>query len=195
MDYHGAIDHILKRLKVELTADLSYHNLEHTLAVTRNCRKIAKAEGISEHDLKLLLTAAAYHDAGFLEAYADNEPVGCRIAEEALARYNYQPRDIERVKALILATRPSRRPENELQEIICDADLFYLGGDQYYDIAESLHRELRAQDHEISDEEWLKMQIDLLEKHRYYTSFARRTRDANKKKILKELCLKQQKGD
>lgn len=187
MNYQGAIDYILQRLKTELSPDLKYHAVIHTVSIIRNCRKIAEAEGIDEEELQLLLTAAAYHDAGFLEAYDRNEQIGCQIAEEALPGFDFSKEQIRRICGMIMATQPPQAPRNELEMILCDADLYYLGGDQYEEIAESLYQELLLYGKKLSRDEWLEMQVHSLEDHQYFTGFAKRQRGPRKKLILEKL--------
>lgn len=187
MDYQGAIDHILKRLETELSADLKYHAVIHTISIIRNCRKIAEAEGVEGEDLQLLITAAAYHDSGFLECYDRNEAIGCRIAREALPGYDFTETQLNRICGMIMATQPPQSPHNQLEMILCDADLFYLGGDQYEQIAESLFEELLLHGKKMTEREWLEMQVNSLQEHHYFTEFSKNTRGPRKREILAKL--------
>ena len=187
MNYQGAIDHILKRLEKELSPDLKYHAVIHTVSIIRNCRKIAQAEGVEGIDLQLLITAAAYHDSGFLECYDRNEALGCKIAQQALTEYDFTKEQINRICGMIMATQPPQSPNNKLEMILCDADLFYLGGDQYEDIAESLFEELQLHGKDMSSREWLEMQVHSLQEHQYFTQFAKTTRGPRKQEILARL--------
>ncbi len=184
MDYQKAIDFILDRLKQDLPPELKYHAVKHTASVIRNCRKIAGAEGVSGRDLQLLITAAAYHDSGFLKSYERNEPQGCEIAKEHLPKFGFSEHDIKVICGMIMATQPPQSPKTKLEEILCDADLFYLGGDQYDEIADTLYEELFLHGKKMSEKEWLDLQIESLENHQYFTEYAKRTRDANKQSIL-----------
>jgi hypothetical protein len=63
-----------------LTAALTYHNLDHTLDVVRQCERLALEEGIrDECKIYLLKVAALYHDTGFLNTYAQHEEASCEI--------------------------------------------------------------------------------------------------------------------
>lgn len=180
MDYQKAIDYILDRLQRELPSDLKYHAAIHTTSVIHNCRKIAEAEGVSDSDLKLVLTAAAYHDSGFLEVYENNEKIGCEIAKKALINYGFTEAEISKICCMIMATQPTQLPKNKLEMILCDADLFYLGGDQYEEIANSLYDELQLHGHDMTQEEWLSLQIHSLKEHQYFTDFAIHSRELKK---------------
>ena len=95
-----------------------------------------------DEDIFVLKSAATYHDAGFVEEYDKNEPIGARLAEEILPIYGYTDQQIEQVKELIYATIIPHNPKNKLEQIICDADLDYLGSDDFFEFSDTLRREL-----------------------------------------------------
>lgn len=126
----------------------------------------------------LLMTAAAYHDAGFLFAYDGHEEHSCRIARETLPDYGYGEHQIERCCELILFTLPGHLPEDPLAAILCDADLDYLGRSDYPEISIKLRQEWEAIGLVYSEKEWLDMQIAYLSQHRYRTHSALALREA-----------------
>ena len=71
-----------------------------------------------------------------------------------------------------MATRIPQTPLTKLEEIICDADLDYLGRDDFHQIADSLKNELMAFGKIQSDKQWGEIQIPLLEKHSYFTELS-----------------------
>jgi uncharacterized protein len=127
MQFKQAGDFITKKLKKELSANYIYHNIDHTNDVYQAAESIGKQENISAHDMKLLLTAALYHDSGFLKFSNGHEEESCRIAAEALPRYNYTENDINLICGMIRATRVPQSPKTLLERILVDADLDYLG--------------------------------------------------------------------
>ncbi|MEP6612496.1 MAG: HD domain-containing protein, partial [Mucilaginibacter sp.] len=66
MQLDDAGNYIIKKLNDELPAHLNYHNASHTLDVYEAAKRLALANGIAGDELTLLLTAAYYHDSGFL---------------------------------------------------------------------------------------------------------------------------------
>lgn len=72
MDFENAKQYIINRLKNELSNELYYHGLHHTLDVYNATIKLAEMEAISSEDLVLLKTSALFHDAGFIEQYSHN---------------------------------------------------------------------------------------------------------------------------
>ncbi len=48
------------------TAELAFHNLEHTQNVVKHTREIAGHYNVSENEMLILFTAAWFHDTGHL---------------------------------------------------------------------------------------------------------------------------------
>jgi predicted metal-dependent HD superfamily phosphohydrolase len=190
MNFEGAKDLIIEKQRKGLSPDLSYHSLEHILDVYEAAKQLAKLEGISdETDLQLLLTAALFHDSGFLTDRVDHEVLSCQIAKKHLPDFEYSPSQVEKICGMILATRIPSTPKNHLEEILCDADLDYLGREDFEEIGAKLYLELTKQNLVLSLGEWNKIQIQFLEKHRYYTKTAQYLRESGKQRHLEELKL------
>jgi len=178
---------ILNKLKIELPANLFYHSIQHTLDVYHCAESIAKEEGINASDLKLLLVAAIYHDAGYLKQNKDHEELSCAIAKEYLPNYQYSKKDIDTICGIILATKIPQTPKNHLEEIICDADLNYLGRTDFFSIGEYLYNEMLAFGYIKNREEWNNIQFDFMRKHHYFTATAIKHNQSQKDRNLKEV--------
>jgi hypothetical protein len=85
---------------------------------------------------------------------------------------------------LIYATIIPHQPKSKLEEIICDADLDYLGRDDFFVIADTLRRELRDHGKIKSDRLWDEIQVKFLTQHRYFTTSAKKMRRAKKQEHL-----------
>jgi uncharacterized protein len=182
----------LQRLGKELSPGLYYHGLSHTTEdVVLAVEKFAKGEGIKGESLDLLLTAAWFHDLGFIEARADHEAVGARIASEVLPGFGYSEEQIQTVKGIIMATVVPQSPKTILEEIMADADLDVLGRDDFMVRNNNLRRELAFFGQEFTDTQWFSGQLKFLESHTYFTTTARTLRDAgqveNVAKLKKKL--------
>lgn len=184
MYYQEARAYALKRLEGELPKNLYYHGVHHTLDVCRVVEELAINENIEGENLMLLSTAAAYHDIGFVEQYQDHEIISCRIVEEFLPQFGYTPQQVEIVKNIILATYIPQDPHTLLEEVVCDADLDYLGRRDFFKVADTLQKEWMAFGIISSEEEWNYKQVQFLEQHHYFTKTAREKRDFQKKKNL-----------
>lgn len=188
MDYRGASEKILELLDAKLPDNLFYHGYHHTLDVLRAVIALGKAEGAGADDLTLLKTAALLHDAGFIRQYEANEAEGAAFAREILPEFGYSPEQIEQIAGMILATAPGTEPETQLQKILCDADLDYLGRDDVFTIAHTLRHEREKQSgKEISLKEWYLTMLQFLKDHRYHTEAARKTREPQKQSFIAEI--------
>ena len=180
---------ILSRLKNELDPRLGYHNIMHTLDVLEQAEVLAKQEKVTDkHDLLLLKTAAVFHDSGFLFVYKGHEEKGCEIASESL-RSVFSEEDIKKVCGMIMATKIPQSPNTLLEQIICDADLDYLGRDDFEPISQTLYKEFIIFKIIPEDIIWDHVQIKFFESHHYFTGTSISKRNEKKLKhlnILKE---------
>ncbi len=181
INYVKAEEYVIKLLREKLPSHLHYHSIGHTFDVVSAVERIAISEGITDENLFLLKSAALFHDAGFVEQYKHNEPIGARMAAEILPNYGYSPEQIETIKRLIYVTAIPHKPTDLLEEIICDADLDYLGRPDFFQIGDRLRRELRENGEIGSDRKWDELQISFLTQHRYFTKTAIKTRMELKK--------------
>ena len=187
VNYRKAERYIVKILRDELPDYLHYHNIAHMEDVCAAVERLAHMEGIKGEDLYLLKSAALYHDAGFTKQYDHNEPIGVEMAKDALPKFGYTEEQIQVVTELILVTQIPHQPKNHLEEIICDADLDYLGRDDFHEIADRLRRELKEQGKIDSDRAWDEIQVKFLSQHNYFTKSAILLRQKKKEKHIEEI--------
>ena len=83
-----------------------------------------------------------------------------------------------------MATKIPQTPQTKLEEIIADADLDYLGRDDFFEISEYLYKELLNSGIVNNEEQWNILQVDFFEKHHYFTQLSKELRDEKKKKHL-----------
>ena len=188
-DFAGAIKHVLRRLERELTPELVYHSAHHTRDdVLPAVERLAALEQISDEQLGLLRTAAAFHDIGFIEHPMEHEMIGIRIAAETLPRFGFSAAQIREIGGMIGATRLPQTPETLLEQILADADLDVLGRDDFMRRNADLRAELAARGQFASDAAWLVTQVKFLRGHTYFTAAAQRTRAATKQRNLELLA-------
>lgn len=170
-----------------LNPRLFYHSKAHTVDVIEQCVNIGKREGIKGHDMLVLKMAALFHDTGFLRTYLNHEAMGCSIFLERTDGMNFSDRDNEAVQALIMATKLPQAPVTHLQKIICDADLDYLGRDDFFTIGDNLRKEFLHFKIVPDNEAWEKMQLNFLKTHHYHTASSRQIREPVKQQHYAEL--------
>jgi predicted metal-dependent HD superfamily phosphohydrolase len=187
MNHGGAIDHILRRLAEELPAHLTYHGHHHTIDVLEATERIATAEGVSDSEIDMVLVAAAYHDCGFLFGHEDHEKQGCEIAKQTLPDYGFADSDIDWVCKMIMATRVPQQPQEHLSRILCDADLDYLGRDDFEPVSRSLFQELNKLNVVNDVKAWNRIQLNFLSQHCYHTDYGKTLRQPQKQKHLDKI--------
>jgi len=187
INYYDLEDLVFYKLEKGLNPDIKYHTVKHTIDVVNEAEKIAKSEGVGDEDLLLIKTAALLHDIGFIIGYNDHEESSVRLAKEILPKFWYTTAQIKKISELIHATKLPPNPRNELEKIMCDADLDYLGRPDFIPVSKLLFEELFKFNMIKSEKEWNKIQIKFLEKHQYFTETARRNREINKNIQLEKL--------
>lgn len=183
-DFESAKSHILAELGSKLPENLTYHGLWHTTSVHKATCDFSEYYNLNEHDRLILETAALYHDCGFLNVYRNHEEAGCEIVTQVLPGFGYNTSEIEQICELIMATKIPQSPKQFLSELICDADLDYLGGGDYEKIASLLFDEFREYHIVASETQWFEMQAGFLESHTFFSEYSRNHRNPGKMENL-----------
>jgi class 3 adenylate cyclase len=178
---------VLNRLENELSDELAYHNMKHTVDVVTQVEIIGRGEGVSEEEMLLLKTAALFHDTGFLISYDNHEDNSIELAREVLPMYGYLDDQIEEIVELINVTRKDAHPRNHLEAILKDADLDYLGRSDFIPVSRSLYEEFQTFNGKMTLPEWNKKQISFITNHKYYTNTAKNLRQVRKEQQLSAL--------
>lgn len=178
---------ILDKLRNELPEWISYHNAEHTELVLQSAIELGQEEHLTQKELEILHAAAIMHDTGFLITYNGHEEASCELSKKYLPEFGYDSNTIEKVCELIMATKLPQLPFDKLSNILCDADLYYLGTDDYPIYANRLFRERKHLDDALSNDEWMKQQKDFLKPHSYFTHSAEKKLNAKKQSNFKKL--------
>lgn len=185
-DFVGAEKHVKALLEKEMPK-LPYHNIEHINDVVQAALKIAKYEKLDEEDSKILKLAALLHDVGFIKSSKDHEAHGVTISKEILPSFGFKADQIEVIANMIMATRLPQSPITPLENVLCDADLDYLGREDFYEIGNRLFEELKNAEVVDSEREWNLVQKTFLESHKYHTAYGRENREASKQQRLQEI--------
>jgi uncharacterized membrane-anchored protein YitT (DUF2179 family)/predicted metal-dependent HD superfamily phosphohydrolase len=187
MDFEKAYSFLIEKLENELPKYLHYHNPEHTKDVLAAAIRLARQENIFGDDLIILKTSALFHDAGFIETYTDHEEISCKMARAWLPQFQYSKEEIEEICKLIMVTKMPQMPTTKLEKVICDADLYYLGTDQFFLTADKLYQELHAAGFVKDREEWRNSEIKFLKAQQYFTASAQKKLAPRLKTTLTQL--------
>lgn len=181
------VDFVIQLLKNKIPKTYYYHNVEHTLYVMNNVQVIGRAEKCTHREIMLLKTAALWHDTGYINIYKGHEEESCKLSRKYLPGYGYNEKEIEMICGMIMATKIPNNPKNNLEDIIVDADLAYLGTEMAAKYANNLFKELHMLNPQLTKENWNKTEIDFLQSHRYYTNYCLKHRLPNKIAYLDSL--------
>ncbi|MEP5612276.1 MAG: HD domain-containing protein [Cyclobacteriaceae bacterium] len=172
----------------DLPENMTYHSLNHTVDVVESALEIGRQQNVSEDDLEVLQVAAWFHDLGYSKGCNDHEKIGAEMAEGFLSEKGYSQEKIQKVKGCIMATQMPQNPQNNLEQIICDADLMHLADEDYFTKADLLHKEIEHTNScKISEQEWMKMNEDFLDQHCFFTDYARNRYESKVKENLKKV--------
>lgn len=192
MNYLDILDqvraHVSNLFHINKDERLTYHNLLHTEQVVKAVVKIANHYQLSDHDFFVVNVAAWFHDIGYLTNCERHEERGAALAKEFLGSKGAEPELTELVTNCILATKMPQRPVGLLEEIVCDADLFHLGSEDFKERNKLIRKEAIAfVGRDIDKEEWRSKTIVLFEMHHYHTDYCQDLLAAKKESNLKEL--------
>ena len=186
--YYALNRYVFSLLDRKLPPYLSYHGVHHTLDVLETSLFYAGSEQIlDDHDILILKTAALIHDTGFFEQYQGHEEISCHHASQWLPDFGYTDDEVNRVNLLIRATKVPQTPQDHLSQILCDADLDYLGRKDFSYISKQLFDEFSYIGVVHNEVEWLRLQFDFLSKHHYWTGSAKQLREARKAAHLTDI--------
>lgn len=187
IQFQACRENVLTVLKEGLSPKLTYHTVGHILDVEESVIRIAGRMSVAKDQMLLLRTAALIHDIGFIYTYAGHEAKSCEMAGELLTPYGYTDEQLTKICSMIMATKIPQDPKNILAEILADADLDYLGRDDYESISETLFQEMKTYGFLKTRQDWLRVQINFLRNHHYHTEWSKKHRAPQKAKVLQQL--------
>ncbi len=188
-DFATAEKHIVEMLESKMPHH-HYHNIDHVYDVLTAAEVIGDQEQLTAEERSLLRIAALLHDSGFIHSPKNHEESGAELAREILPTYGLSAEQIDSICGMIMATRIPQSPTTKLEKILCDADLDYLGRDDFYEIGGRLLLELKEAGVVETEREWNLVQKTFLESHRYHTPFSKRNREGMKHNHLQEISAK-----
>lgn len=155
-----------------LPETLTFHNLLHTKEVVSAAEEICLAEGLNDMETEEVLIAAWFHDTGYTRAYIGHEDESMALAREFLKAENYPAQRLEKVLALIDATRFMQKPRSTPEACLKDADNLHTGKMNFWQKGQTLKKEWEVHLGKVhSPAEWAALQLSFLENTVYYTNY------------------------
>ncbi|MFC2126572.1 HD domain-containing protein [Bacteroidota bacterium] len=175
-------------LRDKLTDDMLYHDLQHTKEVSDAAEEIGRAENLSDDELETVIISALFHDTGYYQGSEQHEVISKDIASDFLRDIGVKERKITDISGCIIATKLPQRPTNKMEEVLCDADLYHVANQNFFEKSELLRKELVATgETDLKDKKWRKKSLKFLKKHRFFTAYARENLLPVKKENLSKL--------
>ena len=183
--------YIAARFETHAVPSICFHNLASTNSIVKAVKKISTHSKLLKKELTVLEVAAWFHNVGYLENSREYKQNSAKLARVFLEQENITETVIQRVTDLIMATRDNHQFADQLEEIMFDAELYYFSKTTFLVKNELLRRETEfLVQREITQEEWNRDMVTLMETHQYSTTYcrtevtAKKTRDLEKLKAL-----------
>ncbi|MGB5653718.1 MAG: HD domain-containing protein [Robiginitalea sp.] len=186
--YPKVCHQILDELSERLPDYLHYHCLNHTIDVANVCNFYIDYYLLSDRVANLIRIAAVAHDYGYIFDPKEHEERS--IIEVRPMLTEYSDKEIAVIDGLIRATKVPQKPRNLYEQILSDADLDYLGREDYPQLSQALYEEFLYFGVVENQTHWLDVQIRFLEGHQFHTDWAKNNRTENKHKVIDGLKAK-----
>jgi uncharacterized protein len=149
--------------------------------------EIGRQEKCTVDELEFISVAALWHDTGYTKTYTNHEAQSCILARHYLPEFGFSDEYIERICDMIMVTKIPQLPKNKVEEILADADLEYLGTEEFEIKSDCLFQELRSVRPAYTEAEWNQAQISFIRNHHYFTRFCQENKEPIKRKHLLKL--------
>lgn len=191
-----ASEHVLVYYRNHADARLTYHDKKHTESVVKRTMEIANHYQVNDRDYFVVVSAAWFHDTGYMVDIANHEDEGAKLADNWLKANQVTELDLRDIKACIMATKMPQSPTTLLEKIICDADLYHLGTDEFEQTDKLLRKETNTlHGINLSKLEWRRKSISFLSGHQYHTDYCQVLLNNTKQRNIDMLKRKVAEGD
>ncbi|MEP7107339.1 MAG: Pycsar system effector family protein [Ferruginibacter sp.] len=174
-------------------AQLLYHDIRHTETVVAVAKQIADHYQLNQQDFFIVVAAAWFHDIAYCtdDVASMHEQKGAGLAQVFLEEKGVDEATVTAVKNCVLATQMPQHPVTLQEKIICDADLFNLGTDDFSKRNKLMRKEYEAiRNIHVSKGEWRKDTIQLFQSHHFQTDYCKALLNKKKRENLEKLLQK-----
>ncbi|MDH6253849.1 putative metal-dependent HD superfamily phosphohydrolase [Chryseobacterium sp. H1D6B] len=167
--------YVISFLTENLSDKLTFHSINHTYEVVEAVKEIGMQSSLSAGEMRLLITAAWFHDCGYANTYIDHEEESKKIAENFLDTLTIEKDFIKGVLQCIESTKYSQKPSSLIEKILCDADFYHFTRTTYPKYEKAIRQELEIfLGLQYTDEEWSIKNCNFLNEHCYHTEYGTR---------------------
>src|SRR6476620_12034244 len=90
-------EHVINYFNSREDPQLTYHNLDHTLGVVKAAKQIADNYQLDDKGLFIVITAAWFHDIGYLKGAEKHEEKGAKMARVFLHKSGVDSETIQTI--------------------------------------------------------------------------------------------------
>jgi HD superfamily phosphodiesterase len=166
---------------------ICYHNIDHIYDVVNACRIIGEDCNVTDREMEQLEAAALLHDIGYYAGYENHEEVSAHLAQEFLLKNGWNREEVEIINNCILSTKVPQNPKTLMEEIICDADLFHLATEKFFEKSDLLWKEFSLYDKNLTKEQWKINSRVFVESQKYFTPYGKNHLEPKLKENIKKL--------
>jgi len=180
-----AHDYVAQQISGAASDQTAVYNLPHARALVAVTEDIGKANKLSEEEMRVVLLAAWLHDLSYLAPVSGNPllPVS-----NFLQLHGLSGDEADKIQRCIAASHYPQRPQNAMEEVLCDAVASFMASPDYLALAEQQANAASAK--KTDAYVWIEAQKALLKKHAFFTKYAKRTfadgKEANLKLLKKK---------
>ena len=188
-------DHVNLFYRENVDKNLFYHNRDHMLEVLDNTKKLADHYQLDDRQFFVVSAAACFDDISHcIKGVEFHELKSAELAASFLSSIEVNEEDITAVRNCIMATKMPQTPVTINEKIVCDADLYNLGTEDFRKKNRLLKNEEEAiGSAEIDGITWRASTISLLENHSYHTDYCQLLFNKTKAENLEKLKNRQEK--
>jgi predicted metal-dependent HD superfamily phosphohydrolase len=169
-------------------ANLVFHNIEHTQSVVQHVHEIAAHYELPDHEIMELTVAAWFHDTGHL---VTEPPQHEEKSAELMTAFMKSRTDdaglVEKIAALIRITKFPPSPQSLQEMVMCDADTYHFGIDDFKKTNKQVKKELILRNMNTMVLDWERNSLELLQKHQFYTTYCIELLAQGKEKNIRRL--------
>lgn len=181
--------YVINTFEINYNPGFTFHNQYHTRRVVTRAKEITGYYLLSDLDSFVVESAAWFHDVGYLSGKpSGHEQRGADMAAQFLEN-KFVPNDIiAGIRNCILATALPQKPKDLLQQIICDADLYHFGTEEFFGQDKLMCGEVELKTgKKIEKKHWLMDTIQLMKSHQFHTKYCRQLLSKRKELNLNKL--------
>jgi predicted metal-dependent HD superfamily phosphohydrolase len=178
--------------------ELLYHGISHTEHTVAAAEKIADHYQLPEEDYVAVYIAAWFHDIGYLFTPAEtHEEKGVELAATFVLAHGGNESLVAKIKECILATKMPQNPVSLISRIVCDADLFHFGTEDFETTNKLVRKELEARfGQKIPGKIWRLKTLEILKQQQFHTDYCQallqKGKQANIEKVQQKIEEEQQ---